>query len=121
VFVDSSVHGLSRTKHAATMSNRRLKRLQKRITVYDDDSSTGGSCRDVTVRQSATGRLLHSATPRASESADADPWTQGFFDKNSEAFVVDSLPDELPDFDMPDLLLDSNEDIKDRPKVLTVA
>jgi hypothetical protein len=99
--------------------DRCLKRAQRRVTVlYDDDPSTDGSSRDVTIKQSSTGRLLQIATPGASESA--DPWTQGFFDENSEAFVADSLPDELPDFDTPDLLLGFNEEITDQPKVLTV-
>lgn len=117
------IHGLYRTKHTATMTDsRRLKRARKRVTVsYDDDPSMNEPCRDITIMQSSTGRLLHSTTlANAGASEFADPWTQGFFDKNSEAFVVDSLPDELPGFDTPDLLLDSNEEIKDPPKVPTI-
>ena len=98
------------------------KRVRNRVTVsYDDDPTSEEAYRDITVMQSATGRIFRSTTfvgaLEAASDESADPWSKGFFDKNSEAFVADSLPDELPDLDTPDLQLDFNEGIKDRPKV----
>lgn len=56
--------------------------------------------------------------PKAGMSNCIGPWANGFFEKNTKAFIVDLLPEEPSDFDMPDLQLDSNEDVKDQPKVL---
>jgi hypothetical protein len=106
-------------------TSRRKKRARTQVTIsYDDDPREGDGCRDITVVRSTGGRILQSTVvvrePEARATDSTDPWTNGFFDKNSEAFVVDSLPDELQGFDMPDSQLDSNEEVKDRPKVLTV-
>jgi hypothetical protein len=108
-----------------TMStSRRSKRPRTRVTVYHDDvPSKGDATRDITITRSSTGRL-HSATlasePKAGASDSTDPWTIGFFDKNSEPFVVDSLPDELQDFDMPDSQLEPSGETEDRFKVLSI-
>jgi hypothetical protein len=74
---------------------------------------------DITITQSVAGRILQSTTTEGMSDS-TDPWTKGFFDNNSEAFVVDSLPDELQDIGLLDSQLGSDEEIKDWPKVLTV-
>lgn len=103
--------------------SRKAKRIRKRVSVfYDDDPIVDEPCHDITATRSATGRVLHSTSLSAVPSAEiADPWTEGFFEKNSEPFVADSLPEDLLDLDAPDFQLDSNEEIKDRPKVWKVA
>jgi hypothetical protein len=112
----------------STSKRTRQQQRRKRVRVfYDDDPSEGDVYCDVTVSQSSSGRVFRSTT-RVSEreagmtSDSTDPWTGGFFDENSEAFVVDSLPDDFQDFDTPALQPDSDEDenISVRPKVLTV-
>jgi hypothetical protein len=128
IFVETpSMHNIG-LRRAAMSTSKRTKPARKRAKVfYDDDLSEGEGYRDVTISQSRSGRVFRSAT-RASEreagttSDSTDPWTGGFFDENSEAFVVDSLPDELQDFDTPASQLDPDEDenISVRPKVLTV-
>jgi hypothetical protein len=106
------------------MSQRRkCARTHPHVTIfYNDDPREGDACRDITVIRSTGGHILHSTAlvrePEARVTDSTDPWTDGFFDKNSKPFVVDSLPDELQDFDTPDSQLDSNEEIKDPPKVL---
>ena len=106
-------------------TSRRTKRVRKRAKVfYDDDPSEGDTHCDVTISQHATGRVSRSTTlvseREAGTSDSTDPWTTGFFDENSEAFVVDSLPDELQDFNTPALPLDPDEETRVQPKVLTV-
>jgi hypothetical protein len=106
-------------------TSRRTKRARKRVKVfYDDDPSEGDTHCDVTISQSATGCVSRSTAlvseREAGTSDSTDPWTTGFFDENSEAFVVDSLPDELEDLNMPALQLDPDEETRVRPKVLTV-
>src|SRR3984957_20798965 len=106
-------------------TSRQTKRVRKRAKVfYDDDPSEGDTHCDVTISQHATGRVSRSTTlvseREAGTSDSTDPWTTGFFDENSEAFVVDSLPDELQDFNTPALPLDPDEETRVQPKVLTV-
>jgi hypothetical protein len=107
--------------------SRRAKRARKRVTVfYDDDPIVDEPCSDITVTRSSTGRVLHSTSLVKDLQAvpfeePANPWTKGFFEKNSEPFVADSLPEDLPDLDAPDFQLDSNEEIKDQPKVRKIA
>jgi len=102
-------------------ATRRAKRLSKLIKVrYDDDPGEGN--RDVTIRQTPGGRVARTVsvgTPEAVTLDFTDPWTNGFFDKNSEAFVADSLPDDLLDSSLSDQYLDSSEETKDLPKVFT--
>jgi len=84
------------------------------MVYYDDEGAAG---RHITVSQTATGCILRS-TGLASElqtgtpinGNSKDPWTTGFFDSNSEAFLVDSPPDELLDF----VPLESQPEPKDR-------
>lgn len=104
------------------MPPSRRKRVRNSVAVFHDDPSEGDDCRDITIKQSAAGRVFHSTVmvgePKAGTSNCTGPWADGFFEKNTKAFIVDSLPEEPIDFDTPDLQLDSNEDVKDRPKVL---
>jgi hypothetical protein len=109
-------------------TSKRTKQRRKRVKVfYDDDPTEGDVYCDVTISQSSSGRVFRSMTRVSEREAgttfdSTDPWTGGFFDENSEAFVVDSLPDDLQDFDTPALQPDSDEDenISVRPKVLSV-
>jgi hypothetical protein len=101
-------------------TSRQTRHLHKRVKIhYDNDSSGGDACRDITITQSVAGHILQSTTTEGMSDS-TDPWTKGFFDNNSEAFVVNSLPDELQDIGPLDSQLGSNEEIKDQPKVLTV-
>jgi hypothetical protein len=105
-------------------TSRQKKRTRKHVQVsYDDDPSEGDAHCDVKISRSATGRFIRSTVSvsdcKAGTSDSTDPWTAGFFDENTEAFVVDSLPDELQD--TPALELEPDEDIPARPKVLTVS
>jgi hypothetical protein len=88
---------------------------------YDDDPTSEEAYCDITVMQSATGCIFRSTTfvgaLEVASDKSADPWSKGFFDKNSEAFVADSLPDELPNLDTLDLQLDFDEEIKNCFKV----
>jgi hypothetical protein len=103
--------------------NKRTRRVRNRPTyTYADDPREVESRRNITVSQTTSGRILHSNTlatklveTRASINGDfADPWTTGFFDSNTEAFVIDSPPaDELLDSDP----LESQPQPKDRRKV----
>jgi hypothetical protein len=102
-------------------ASRRAKRLSKLIKVRHDDDPGDGS-RDITIRQTLGGRVVRTvsvAKPEAETLDFTDPWTNGFFDKNSEAFVADSLPDDLLDSSLSDQYLGSNEETKDLPKVFT--
>jgi hypothetical protein len=123
VVVDQALR--KRTNTCQTMpTSRRKKRARTHVAISYDDDLREDDDRDITVVRSTGGRFIHSSTvvrePEARATDSTNPWTNGFFDKNSEAFVVDSLPDELQGFDMPDSQLDFNEEVKDRPKVLTV-
>ena len=102
-------------------SSQRTRRARNRATVlYDDDPCEGEAGHNIMISKTVTGRVLRS-TALASEldaettinSDFADPWTTGFFDSNSEAFVVDSPPDELLDLDP----LESQPKPKDRHMV----
>lgn len=108
------------------MSKSKRTRKRHAQVLYDDDPSEGDSYFDITISQSSTGRIsrkVSRSTAFVSErdegtSDSTDPWTPGFFEKNTEAFVLDPLPDELQDFDTPVLQLDPDEETKARPKVL---
>jgi len=85
------------------------RRPRNRATIlYGDEPRKGEGGRDYTISRSATtGRVsrnthvlaIERETGTSINNDSADPWTAGFFDSNTEAFVVDSPPDELPDFD----------------------
>jgi hypothetical protein len=105
-----------------TSSSQRTRRVRNRATVfYDDEPCKDEGSRNITVSQTAMGRVLRSTAPAskleeagASINGDfADPWTIGFFDSNTEAFVVDSPPVWAPEE-----LLDSNPlESQPEPKV----
>jgi hypothetical protein len=87
-----------------TRPKKRARSTRNNVTVfYDDELDEGDAGRDVTISQTTTGRVLHSTSLTGSLEEDAsdmmdavtDPWTIGFFDANTEAFVVDPLPDDL--------------------------
>jgi hypothetical protein len=91
---------------------------------YGDEPCSSGGGLNITVSQTATGRVFRSTalaskleTGTSSNGDFADPWTTGFFDSNTEAFVDDSpivwAPDELLDSD----LLESQPEPKDRRTV----
>lgn len=105
---------------AMSTSWAQLSRRKRRVEVlYDDDLRDRDVHSEVTVFQSATGRLSRSTTLVSEGTSDsAGPWTPGYFDGNTEPFVLDSLPDELQDFDTPALQLDPDEETRARPKVL---
>jgi hypothetical protein len=107
--------------NVSTAMPRQADRIRKRFKVhYDDDRVQNNTHRDITITRSRSGRVLSSTSkPQAQTSDSTDPW-KGFFDLKAEAFVVDSLPDELQDFSPPALPLDSDEEIKNLPKVRTV-
>jgi hypothetical protein len=96
------------------MPKAKPRRVRNRATVfYAEKPGERKGGRHITVRQTAAGRILHSTTiARKLETGTPDdnfiddPWTTGFFDSNTEAFVVDSLPvwapDELLDSDPPE-------------------
>jgi hypothetical protein len=93
----------------ANKSKRTRHILNRATTLYDDDESCEGEGgHHITISWTASGRIiLSSALPlqlqtQTNHTRDsADPWTAGFFDSNTKAFVVevDSPPDELLDFD----------------------
>ena len=84
----------------------RTRRVRNRpIVLYDDEPCEGEDGRNITISQTATGRVLHSTSLASGLETGSslnrdlpDPWTTGFFDSNTEAFVVDSPSDELLDF-----------------------
>jgi hypothetical protein len=88
------------------------------MVLYEDEPCEGG--RNITISQTTKGRVLRSTalaskvkTGTSINSDSADPWTTGFFDSNTEAFVVDSPSDELLDFEP----LKSQPEPKDRRTV----
>jgi hypothetical protein len=107
------------------MSQRKV-RARKRVKVkYDSDPDEGDTSLDITIARTPAARFIRSSTvvgkSEAGTTDSTDPWTRGFFDeKNSEAFVVDSLPDDLQDFILPNLHPDRDEKLKDLPKVLAL-
>jgi len=86
-------------------SSQRTRRVRNRAVVsYTDEPYEDERGRDITVSRTATGRIIYSTTLASkletgtSINGDfADPWTTGFFDSNTEAFVVDSPPVWAPD------------------------
>jgi hypothetical protein len=89
-------------------SSQRTRRVRNHATfLYDDEPCNEEGSRNITVSQTTTGRVLRSTAlaskPEPGTSINGDPWTTGFFDSNTEAFVVDSPPVWAPDE-----LLDSN-------------
>jgi hypothetical protein len=106
-------------------NSQRTRRVRNRATIsYGDEPCGDGGGRNITVSQSATGRVLRSTalaskleTGTSSNGDFADPWTTGFFDSNTEAFVDDSplvwAPDELLD----SVPLESLPEPKDRRMV----
>jgi len=106
------------------MPSRPRKRARGSVTVfYDDEPSEGDAGRDVTISQTSTGRILRATSLtnvlEAETSATADPWTTGFFDVNTEAFVADSLPDDFQESCSHDAE-ESNEELKDQRKVVAI-
>jgi hypothetical protein len=106
-------------------SSKRTRRIRNRVTVYHDDEpcdDEGG--RDITASRTTTGRIVHSTTLASkletgtSINGDfADPWTTGFFDCNTEAFVVDSPPAWTPDEFLDSDPLESQPEPKDKRMV----
>jgi len=92
---------------------------------YDDEPDEGDASHDVTITQATSGRLLHSTSLASGSQVEpsisgdfTDPWSTGFFDENSEAFVADSLPDDVQDLDVPGSQLpESEQEPKDQRKV----
>jgi len=90
-------------------SSQKTSHICNRATVfYEDELCKGKGVHNITVLQSTTGHVLYSITlaskleTGASINGDiVDPWTIGFFDSNTKAFVVD-----LPPVWAPDKLLD---------------
>ena len=92
---------------AMPKANRtRTRHVRNRpIVLYDDEPCEGEDGRNITISQTAAGRVLHSTSLASGLETGSslnrdlpDPWTTGFFDSNTEAFVVDSPSDELLDF-----------------------
>lgn len=99
-------------------SSQRKRRVCNHATIlYNDELCKREASHNITISQTATGHVFHSTsfasnleTGTLINSDSADPWTTGFFNSNTEAFVVDSPPDELLDLDP----LESQPDPKDR-------
>jgi hypothetical protein len=82
------------------------------------------------ISQTTTGRVLHSMSLTVSLEEDAsdmmdvitDPWMTGFFDANTEAFMVDSLPDDLQESKSysHEAAEESDEEIKQHKVVIVI-
>jgi hypothetical protein len=104
----------------ANNSSQRTRRARNRATVlYNDGPYKCEAGRDITVSQTATGRVIHSSVlAREPETGrdPANPWTTGFFDPKTEETFIDDLPsDEFLDFDP--LESQPESEPKDRRKV----
>ena len=107
-------------------SSKRTRRVRNRVTVfYGDEPHEGKGGRHITVLQTGSGRVLHSTTlaskletgtSLAINGDFADPWTTGFFDSNTEAFVVDSPKDSPPVWAPDDSELLDSDPLESQPE-----
>jgi hypothetical protein len=110
-------------KHAHSTCNN--------VTVfYNDELNEGNAGHNVMISQTTTGHVLYSTSLMVSLEEDAsnmmdviiDPWTTGFFDANTEAFMVYSLLDDLQESEScsHEAAEESDEEIKQCKVVIVI-